>query len=344
VKVNAAADELLNVLRFPNRVRDDLESSKEAQVYLSIRLQMVQAVISPNARQKPITVTPRSERDVAWLTETLLSDVSFVIVDPSTGKRKIHLPAALPSKDFRELVMGAVGHLSPEELALLPEIAKQKANELIASKFSASPTPARGIEQTANTQGWKMIEDQYASQLTQYTARLGRRLVQQVFIAGGVRYFPLSLSAALAQAPETTIRDWIKKRNKFDGKVIKTHISPTKGLYVSEESVHRMAHRFMKWPSQKPAGRVILGETSDQSGYIGLTDAARTIGVERHTIWRWTTKGTAPTDKLLDVIKCPASDQFYIGEKDVSELKNLVPRTGLRRGRRSPHDIVTFSI
>jgi HSP20 family molecular chaperone IbpA len=174
----------------------------------------------------------------------------------------------------------------------------------------------------------KMVEDDYALQL-------GRILAQKAITKAGTRYFPLSLAAPLAQAPETTLRDWITKKTKFAGRAIHTHTSPTAGIYISEESVNRMACRFIKWPSQQPAGRVTIGETDDQSGYIGLTDAARMVGVERHTIWRWATKGTSPTERTLDVIKCPASEQFYISEKDVESLKSVVPRSGLRRGPRS---------
>ena len=177
-----------------------------------------------------------------------------------------------------------------------------------------------------------MIESEYGRQL-------GRALAQKAVIKSGNRYFPLSFAAPLAQAPETTIRDWIKKKTTFDGKSIKTHISGSNGLYISEESTEMMAHRFVKWRSGKPAGPagpVTIGETDDQSGYIGLTDAARTIAVGHNTLWRWATteEGKAPTDQPLDVIKCPASDQFYISERNVSDLKKVIPRSGLSRGPR----------
>jgi hypothetical protein len=88
---------------------------------------------------------------------------------------------------------------------------------------------------------------------------------------------------------------------------------------------------------------VTLGETKDQSGYIGIAKAARTLGVDHHTMWLWTAHGTAPTPKALDVIKCTASDQFYIREKEVAGLKQLIPRSGLRPGRRAQHDAPQLS-
>jgi hypothetical protein len=52
-------------------------------------------------------------------------------------------------------------------------------------------------------------------------------------------------------------------------------------------------------------------------------------------MWLWASHpGKAPTGKVLDVIKCTASDYFYIREKDAHDLKKLIPRSGLHRGRR----------
>jgi len=186
------------------------------------------------------------------------------------------------------------------------------------------------LPQLETRQVRQMIEDEYAEQL-------GRSLAEKTLTKGGIRYFPVSFAAPLAQAPESTIRYWISQDTKFEGKLIKSHISPANSLYVSEDSVRRMARRFVKYRDGKPAGPagpVILGETDDQRGYIGLTDAARTLGVERHTIWRWAMKGTAPEGRTLDIIKDSASDQFYISEQDVSALSQYVPRTGLSRGPR----------
>jgi hypothetical protein len=192
--------------------------------------------------------------------------------------------------------------------------------------------PHTAEPQTETRTARQMIEDEYALQL-------GRSLAQKTIIKGGTRYFPLSFAAPLTQAPETTIRDWIRKDTKFDGKPIKVYTSPANGLYVSEDSVRRMALRFIKWQkgrSAGPSGPVSIGETDDQSGYISLPDAARTIGVGHNTLWRWATTPTAtpPSGTSLDVIKCPASDQFYIRERDVSELRKHIPRSGLSRGPR----------
>lgn len=157
------------------------------------------------------------------------------------------------------------------------------------------------------------------------------------FIHDGERYFPLSLAAPAIQAARTTLVQWINKKTKFDGRPLRTYyFAPANRHFISEESISRATNRFIKWPSEEPAGPVALGEKRNQSGYIGLPDAAKTLGVDHHTIWRWITKGTAPTDRPLDVIKDSASDQLYIRQKDVSALKKLIPRGGLHAGRRSP--------
>lgn len=158
----------------------------------------------------------------------------------------------------------------------------------------------------------------------------------RIITKGGDRYFPLSLAANFAQAPRTTLLTWIKAKVKFEGRSLKTYDSPTaRKMYLAEESVERLARRFVKLPSKEPAGEVVIGETDDQTGYVGIAKAARAIGVDHHTVWLWITKGNAPTERPLDVIKCSASDQLYIHEKDVAAIKELVPRSGLRRGRRS---------
>ena len=52
-------------------------------------------------------------------------------------------------------------------------------------------------------------------------------------------------------------------------------------------------------------------------------------------MYLWATQeGKAPTDKPLDVIQDPISEHFFIREKDVYDLKAVVPRSGLPRGRR----------
>lgn len=163
----------------------------------------------------------------------------------------------------------------------------------------------------------------------------------------GVRYLPLSLAASIAQTNPSTLREWINNRTKFEGRLIKTHtpkyvlpgsVTPSRiagQLHISEESVQRIAARFVKWPSNEPTGPITIGSTDDQKGFLGLPDAAKLIAVDHHTMWLWAAQGKAPTDKCLDVIKCKTSNRFYIRERDVLALKAFVPRTGLRRGRRT---------
>jgi HSP20 family molecular chaperone IbpA len=157
------------------------------------------------------------------------------------------------------------------------------------------------------------------------------------FVQNGVRYFPLSSAAPVVQAPPSTILHWIKKETNFAGRPLDSYyFAPANRYFLSEESIERAANRFIDWRSQEPAGPVTIGHTRDKSGYVRLQEAAQTLGVDHHTMWRWAAKGTAPTDKPLDVIKDPATDQFYIREAEVSKLKKLVPRSGLRAGRRKP--------
>jgi HSP20 family molecular chaperone IbpA len=152
----------------------------------------------------------------------------------------------------------------------------------------------------------------------------------------GVRYVPLSYAAWASQVPRSTLFDWIKKDAKFAGKPIKTYISPiTAEMYISEQSVHRMAERFIKWPSKHPAGFITLGETDDLSGFLGLPDAAKLLGVASRTMWVWARQGSTSAGKALDVVKCTASDHFYVRHKEIAELAGLATNVAVGRGHRT---------
>jgi hypothetical protein len=196
----------------------------------------------------------------------------------------------------------------------------RRVRELFDPELSGNPAPTSATVEPPKTQTYEplMVED------------------DRIITKQGGRYFPISLAANFAQAPRTTLLNWIKAKVKFQGRPLQIYHSPTaRKAYLAEESVQRVANRFTKWPSEEPAGPVTIGETHNQSGYIGISKAARKIGVDPHTMWLWTTHGKAPTDKPLDLIKCMASDQFYIRERDVNALKAFVPRSGLRPGRRA---------
>jgi len=71
------------------------------------------------------------------------------------------------------------------------------------------------------------------------------------YISGRIAYVPFAVAAAAAQTTEKSLRDWIKKKIKFDGRAILTHrLRGTGKLYVSEESIARIANRFVKWPPE----------------------------------------------------------------------------------------------
>lgn len=162
----------------------------------------------------------------------------------------------------------------------------------------------------------------------------------RILHVGRDRYYPLPLAAWKAQASESALRHWIDTGIKFGGRPILTHITSTNRLYLSEDSVNRISKRFVAWPSNQPVESVTLGETDDKSGYLGMSDAAKILGISSRTMWLWATENKAPRSKRLDVIQDTTSDYFYVRERDVLALKPLVPRSGLHRGRRpriSPH-------
>jgi hypothetical protein len=153
----------------------------------------------------------------------------------------------------------------------------------------------------------------------------------------GTIYFSLESAAREAQTTKKNLRDWIKSKLSFGGHTIQTRKLPFAGkrLYVTEESVRRMAERFTKWPSNEPAGRVALGKSRDHMGFISTPEAAQILNVSPRTMWLWAKEGNAPTDQTLEVVRCTTSDHFYVLEKDVRQLKKILPRAGLQRGRRA---------
>jgi hypothetical protein len=168
-----------------------------------------------------------------------------------------------------------------------------------------------------------------------HVERQMREQAKKSFVQNGVRYWPLSFAAPLAQAHRTTILHWVKNKTEVAGKPIQSYyFAPSDQYFISDESIKRAAARFIKWPSQEPAGPVTLGETTDRSGYIGLPEARGILGISNRTMYLWATQGKAPTDRPLDIIKDPISDHLYIREKDVYDLKKRIPRSGLQRGRR----------
>lgn len=200
---------------------------------------------------------------------------------------------------------------NPDVLARFEKKARERLSEIEKAGQSAA-LPAK-IVPPATAHVRKMVND------------------ERSFMHEGVRYFPLSVAAPIIQVPRTTLVDWIKKGKLVAGQPLQVHFSKAAGRnFISEESIERAALRFVKWPSEQPAGVVHLGE----KGYVGLKQAARDIGISDHTMWLWAARQKAPV--TLDVIKCPVSEQYYLGHTEIPRLKKLIPKSGLRRGPR-PH-------
>jgi hypothetical protein len=154
-------------------------------------------------------------------------------------------------------------------------------------------------------------------------------------VKNGTRYYPANEAASSAQTTPSTLLRWIKTDTEIGGQPIESYyFVPLDRYFVSEQSIQRIATRFIKLPSEQPAGSVIIGQTPDHSGYISLPDARAILGISNRTMYLWATETTAPTDKPLDIIKDPISEHLYVREKDVYRLKPLIPKTGLSRGRR----------
>lgn len=214
----------------------------------------------------------------------------------------------------------AANLVGPNGLDALDAEFRRRTHELIHPEFSgnAVPTSPKVEHPETETYGPTMVED------------------DRIITKQGTRYFPIPLAANLAQSPRSTLVNWIRAKVEVQGRPLQIYNSPTaRKTYLAEESVQRLANRFIRWPSAKPAGPVTIGKTQNLSGYIGISKAARVLGVDPHTMWLWTAQGKAPTDKPLDVIKCAVTDLLYVSEKDVNSLKSFIPKSGLSPGRRA---------
>jgi hypothetical protein len=284
---------------------------------------------------------------------------------PQLEARVLKRLFAMPLAEQNRLFTEALALLSPEQYKAMREELKQpeKINALLAQTIPQLRDQLRGDPE------WDQFFDRYgtdwlfkpphidpfdAAHMLQtlipsaappiikppenHIERQMREQAKKSFVHDGVRYWPLSFAAPLAQVHRTTLLHWIKNKIEVAGKPIQSYyFAPSDQYFISDESIKRAADRFIKWQDGKPAGPAgpaILGETKDKSGYIGLPEARGILGISNRTMYLWATRGKAPTDSPLDIIKDPVSDHLYIREKDVYELKKLVPRSGLQRGRR----------
>jgi len=293
-----------------------LESEQNAKVAEVAQKLFDEVVLRPAVRgrvESPAIAKSFLRIEVLGIQETLRRNMPLAL----KSWPKVSIPHFEPH--YEPLLLEAVRGFSPEELALLLEALTEKGKDWIASKFFTPPALVPKIDPSeTKTQGRKMLEQ-----------------AEKAFVQDGITYFPLSTAAPRAQTHRTTLLNWIKNKTEFAGRPLQSyHFAPLDSYFVSEESIERAANRFVKWPSQEPAGPVTIGETKDQSGFLPMPDAARIIRVSPRTMWLWASQGKAPTDKPLDIIKCTASDYFYIRETDVHRLKTFIPRSGLQRGRR----------
>jgi hypothetical protein len=156
----------------------------------------------------------------------------------------------------------------------------------------------------------------------------------KIITVSGVKYLPVFWAARAAQASDRTIRRWIDKSVTFNGKSLQTYTSPATGeLYISQKSVEHLEKRFVKWPSKKQAGRVVIGETKAHDGFFHLPAAAKIVGVSTVAMWKWANSGRVPSfSRPLEVVKCPISDQLYVRERDAREIAEARSSLGLKHG------------
>ncbi|MBL8227340.1 MAG: hypothetical protein JNL98_02640 [Bryobacterales bacterium] len=161
---------------------------------------------------------------------------------------------------------------------------------------------------------------------------------KRIITVEGHRFYPVTLAAECAQVTEARMKLWVQRAVAFDGAKIKSYESPiTRDLYIEEDSVNRLAKRFVKVPNGEHAADVVIGATDDQSGYIHVSEAARLVGIKQPAFWKWASRGEVPSlQKSLSIVKCPISDHMYVLEREVHELASIRKTVGLKHSAVRP--------
>ena len=206
------------------------------------RLKEAIAILRPLARWPPGFFPPSAELNLGFALMRLgeREDRTELLQEASTLFR--HVLAVSPRK--REPALSATAHQNLKDV--LKALEKRENQEALA------PTHVSGNNR-------HLQEPNYGDEM----ARKNKSLVKE-----GVRYFPLSAAAPLAQTHRTNLLNWIKTKAQFSGRPLQSYyFAPANRFFISEESIQRVATRFIKWPSGQPAGSVTIGETDDQSGF-----------------------------------------------------------------------------
>jgi hypothetical protein len=148
------------------------------------------------------------------------------------------------------------------------------------------------------------------------------------------KFFPVEIAAIRAQVREITMAKWLRSAITFNGKPIRSMQTLThKRLHIAEESLLALETRFIKVPSGEAAGRVSLGTTDNDTGYISIGHAAEHLPISRFKLNRWAADGCGGPNKeiKLDVIRDPISEHYYIAEKSLATLSASLNVTAASR-------------
>jgi hypothetical protein len=255
------------------------------------------------------------DRDTLWCEEawrpgTSISEMAHALMERSPNAREKGEVYALETAKQGFKLASPVGPLGRIKLARFGEprgikvVRSSERSEVAAQKDVAL--------QMLSVHTPELIED-------------GTELVakdKRIITLNGELYVPVMLAAWQGQTSPSTIRRWVENRVVIAGKAIRTYVSPGKELYLAAESVDRIAKRFVRWPSNTPAGRPVVGLCDDRMGFLPLQEAADLLGTSKQTLWNWANKGKAASGGLLEVIKCPISDQLYVRHRDIQPLQD----------------------
>lgn len=254
-----------------------------------------------------------TDRDTLWCEEawrpgTSTSEIAHALMERSPNAREKGEAYALETAK-----VGIRRRPGPLGRIKWAKYGKRPSTTIVrSSEHSEAAAPKEVALQIQSVHTPELIED-------------GTELVakdKRIITVNGESYVPVMLAAWQGQTSLSTIRRWVENRVVIAGNPMRTYVSPGKELYLAAESVDRIAKRFVRWPSNTPAGRQIIGLCDDRMGFLPLQEAADLLGTSKQTLWNWANKGKTVSGGSLEVIKCPISDQLYVRHRDIQPLQN----------------------
>lgn len=144
----------------------------------------------------------------------------------------------------------------------------------------------------------------------------------------GYKFIPAKDVEHRTGIKSTTLHIWAKQGLTSNGWPFHVYRNDKGFHFVREDTVQRLEERFHFVPDNRPAGRITIGLTEDQSGYIPITGAHHLIeelavisSQKLDDIVKRVVRGNALPGIILEVVVDPLHhDKRYASERSLRAL------------------------